>query len=201
MSISVTIAGLWSDAFVIVILDRDGVINQDSEHYIKSPEEWQPIPGSLEAIAALKHAGHQVYVASNQSGVGRGLFSLLTLQAIHDKMQQKLQSYQASVDGIYFCPHSPEDGCDCRKPKPGLLQQMARERALDLTAAVMIGDSLRDIEAAKALAVPAILVLTGKGRTQQALVSAEVPIYPDLAAAVQALLRSSGEIPTSHWTD
>ena len=147
----------------ILILDRDGVINQDSDDYIKSPEEWMPIPGSLEAIAHFNQLGIKVVVATNQSGVGRGLFTLDTLAAIHQKMQAMLKAAGGHIDGVYFCPHHPDDGCDCRKPKPGLLLQIQRDFNIDLTQAIVVGDSLRDIQAAQAVGAYPMLVKTGKG--------------------------------------
>ena len=147
-----------------VILDRDGVINQDSDAFIKTPDEWIPIPGSLEAVARLKQAGYLVLVASNQSGLARGLFTQQDLEAINAKMESSLLEYGASLDGIYYCPHGPDDGCYCRKPKPGLLLQIAEEKGVDLGAATLVGDSLRDLQAAQAVGIKPILVLTGKGK-------------------------------------
>ena len=157
-----------------IILDRDGVINQDSDAYIKSPDEWLPIPGSLDAIARLNRAGFRVVVATNQSGVARGYFDLSMLQQ------------------IFFCPHGPDDHCDCRKPKSGLLQQIAEQFRIDLTGVPAIGDSLRDLQAAEEVGAQPILVLTGKGeKTLQALHGdTRVPVYRDLAAAVDALLQT-----------
>lgn len=168
---------------MLIILDRDGVINEDSSGFIKSPEEWQAIPGSLEAIAALNRANHRVVVATNQSGVTRGYFSLAVLSNIHHKMQQELAQVGGHLDGVYFCPHRNEDQCSCRKPNPGLLQQIAQDFSVDLTReAILIGDSLRDIQAAQAVGCKAILVQTGKGT--QTLSdnknSLNVPIYPNL---------------------
>ncbi len=147
----------------LVILDRDGVINHDSDQFIKSPPEWQAIDGSLEAIALLTRAGHRVVVASNQSGVARGLFDIATLSAIHHKMQQQVAAAGGIIEGIYFCPHDPDDGCTCRKPKPGLLQQIGRRFSQSLTDVPVVGDSLRDLQAAQAVGAQPILVTTGKG--------------------------------------
>jgi D-glycero-D-manno-heptose 1,7-bisphosphate phosphatase len=179
----------------LVILDRDGVINQDSDAYIKSPEEWIPIPGSPEAIARLKGAGYTVLVATNQSGIARGYYDLDTLAAIHRKMEQTLEAAGGSVDGIFFCPHGPDDGCDCRKPKPGLLLQIAAAFKLDLSAVPVIGDSLRDLQSADAVGARGILVLTGKGNktAQDPELDPTVPIYDDLAQAVDALLKENRE--------
>lgn len=174
----------------IVILDRDGVINHDSDHYIKSPEEWKPIPGSLEAIARLNQAGYLVVVATNQSGVGRGLFGMDTLNAIHERMVKMLTPLGGRLDGIFFCPHTPDDGCDCRKPKPGLLEAVGRRFNVELGDAVFVGDSLRDLQAAQAVGARSVLVLTGKGeKTRQSPELPEgTPVYADLAAAVGGLL-------------
>ncbi|MGA0034110.1 MAG: D-glycero-beta-D-manno-heptose 1,7-bisphosphate 7-phosphatase [Burkholderiales bacterium] len=175
----------------IVILDRDGVINQDSTSYIKSPEEWKPIPGSLEAIALLNQAGYRVVVATNQSGVGRGLFDMATLNAIHDKMHRALGLVGGRIDGIFYCPHAQDAGCNCRKPKPGLLEEIARRFGISLEGAPFIGDSLRDIEAALAVGAQPLLVLTGKGKKtrKEGGFPEQTPVYADLAAAVQNLLK------------
>jgi D-glycero-D-manno-heptose 1,7-bisphosphate phosphatase len=175
-----------------IILDRDGVINEESSAYIKSPEEWIPIPGSLEAIGALKTAGYTVVIASNQSGLKHGLFDSKTLEAIHAKMQQALALQGAQIDGIFFCPHHDSDNCDCRKPKPGLLHQIAAHFNIDFSQqnVCMIGDSLRDLEAALSAGCTPILVLTGNGRKTRATLPkhlAQVAVYPDLKAAVEAL--------------
>lgn len=172
----------------IVILDRDGVINHDSPDYIKSPNEWHPIPGSLAAIAQLCHAGLRVVVASNQAGVGRGLFDLPTLMAIHAKMNAEVERAGGQLDAIFFCPHHPSDGCGCRKPAPGLLNEVLRRYDAAPDEAVSIGDSLRDIQAATAAGVPARLVLTGNGAQDAAKVGADVLVHRDLAAAAAALL-------------
>ncbi len=175
---------------VTVILDRDGVINQDSDNYIKSPEEWIPIPGSLESIARLNHAGYRVVVATNQSGIARGYYDLQTLKTIHAKMELLLQQAGGHLDGIFFCPHGPDDGCDCRKPQPGLLLQIAREFELELSAAIVVGDSLRDLQAAMAVHAKPILVRTGKGeQTITQLDTAHAfPIFDNLARVVDHLL-------------
>lgn len=174
----------------LIILDRDGVINEDSDEYIKSPDEFIPIPGSLPAIARLKQNGYTVVVATNQAGVGRGLFDMGTLNAIHEKLHRELGRVGGSLDGIFFCPHHPEAGCECRKPKPGLLIEIARRFEVDLSGVPVVGDSLRDIEAARDVGARPVLVRTGKGlRTLQAH-SAElrdVGVYDNLALAVDAL--------------
>ncbi len=174
-----------------IILDRDGVINIDSEQFIKSPDEWQAIDGSLEAIARLKQAGFLVGVASNQSGIGRGLFDRDTLDAMHEKMQMELATLGAHVDLIAFCPHRPEDRCDCRKPKPGLYLELAERWNIDLAGIPIIGDSLRDLEAAQAVHARPILVRTGKGEktVEQLRGDARIPVYANLSQAVNRLLQ------------
>ena len=175
----------------LVILDRDGVVNEDSDAYIKSPDEWIPIPGSLEAIARLNHAGYRVVIATNQSGVARGLFGMAELDAIHQKLHTALARLGGQVDGIYFCPHGPDDGCSCRKPRPGLLDEIRARHGIDLTGVPAIGDSLRDLEAARMVGATPILVRTGKGRSAEHQLPADwgpVAVYDDLAQAVQDLL-------------
>jgi D-glycero-D-manno-heptose 1,7-bisphosphate phosphatase len=183
----------------LVILDRDGVINQDSDEFIKSVEEFVPISGSLEAIARLNQAGFQVVIASNQSGVARGLLDLATLEAIHQKLHQLLAAVGGHVDGIFYCPHGPDEDCDCRKPLPGLLKQIGEEFGVSLEGVPVIGDSLRDLQSAVAVGARPILVSTGKGeRSLASLAEASslderlkaVPVYRDLAEAVEALLAS-----------
>lgn len=174
----------------LVILDRDGVINHDSDAYIKSPEEWKPIPGSLEAIALLNQAGCHVVVATNQSGVGRGLLEMATLNAIHDKMHRALGLVGGRIDAIFFCPHAQDAGCACRKPKPGLFEDIARRFNISLRDVPSIGDSLRDLQASAAVGAQPILVLTGKGSKTQR--EGDLPpgtrIFADLAAAVKSLI-------------
>jgi len=174
----------------LVILDRDGVINQDSTEYIKSPDEWMPIPGSIEAIAALNTAGWIVAVATNQSGLARGMFDEQCLKAIHAKMRRTLAEQHASIDYLVWCPHAPDDRCECRKPASGLYQQIARHFSCKLTSVPVIGDSKRDLEAAVSVGSKPILVTTGKG--QETLAAGGLPmgteVFPDLQAAVTALL-------------
>lgn len=175
----------------LVILDRDGVINEDSASFIKTPEEWQPIPGSLEAIAKLHQSGYQVVLATNQSGVGRGLFEVSTLNAIHDRMHRALAQIGGRIDAIFFCPHAQEANCDCRKPRAGLLEEIARRFNVDLKGTPSIGDALRDLEAAAAVGAAPILVLTGKGRKtlEEGRLPEGTQVYENLAAAVQAIVR------------
>ena len=174
----------------LIVLDRDGVINHDSDHYIKAPEEWRPVPGSLEAIARLNHAGYRVVVATNQSGIGRGLFDMAMLNAIHEKMHKALSHVGARLDAVFFCPHTADARCECRKPKPGMLAEIGRRFNTELTGVPCVGDSLRDLQAADAAGAQPVLVLTGKG--EKTLRDGNFPkhtvIYPDLAFAVSALL-------------
>jgi D-glycero-D-manno-heptose 1,7-bisphosphate phosphatase len=174
----------------LVVLDRDGVINRDSVDFIRRPEEWLPLPGSLEAIAALSRAGFEVVVASNQSGVGRGLFTEATLAAIHRRMTAAVETAGGRLAGIYYCPHRPEDDCACRKPRPGLLRRIEADFATPLAGCPVIGDSRRDLEAAWTVGARAILVRTGNGvETEQRLSAAPpVEVYADLAAAARQLL-------------
>ena len=152
----------------LIILDRDGVINEDSDEYIKSPQEWHAIPGSIQAIGRLNHAGYRVVIATNQSGVGRGLFDIDTLGKIHEKMCQQLEEAGATVESIFYCPHTPEEGCDCRKPQPGMFQDIEKRLGKNLEGGYAVGDSLRDLQAAQAVNATPILVKTGKGmRTLQ----------------------------------
>ena len=169
----------------LVILDRDGVINHDSNQYIKSPEEWKPIPGSLAAIARLNQAGYRVVLATNQSGIGRGLFETDALLAIHEKMNKALALAGGRIDAIFFCPHNNEDQCDCRKPKPGMFREIAARFNTDLSGVPAIGDSLRDLQAAVAAGAQPMLVLTGKGRktVDDPAMPPDTLVFPDLAAA------------------
>ena len=172
-----------------IILDRDGVVNHDSDDYIKSPDEWVPIPGSLEAIGALSRAGYRVFIVSNQSGLGRGLFDQAALEAMHAKMARLSAVHGGRIEAVYYCPHAPEQDCDCRKPLPGLFRRLATDTGLDLTGVPAVGDSLRDLRAAAAAGARPILVRTGKGREAEArLDDGTVPVYDDLAAAVRELL-------------
>lgn len=173
----------------LIVLDRDGVINHDSDQFIKSPDEWKPIPGSLEAVARLNQWGWRVVVASNQSGVGRGLFGMDTLNAINDKMVKSLAQVGGRLDAIFFCPHAADSTCDCRKPKPGLFLQIAERFNVDLAGVPAVGDSLRDLQAGVAVGCQPYLVLTGKGRKtrEDPALPEQTLIYPDLAAVVADL--------------
>lgn len=174
----------------IVILDRDGVINHDSDLYIKSPEEWQPIDGSIDAIARLHQSGIKVVLATNQSGIARGLYSEATLALIHDKMNNLIKQAGGELAGIFYCPHGPDDHCDCRKPLPGLIKQIADSLQIDPTNVPFIGDSVRDLLAAQAAGCQPILVKTGKGQRSldSGKVDNDVPVFEDLASFVHTWL-------------
>jgi len=175
----------------LIILDRDGVINEDSDDFIKSPEEWHAIPDSLNAIAALNKAGFTVIVASNQSGIGRGYFSTDALNKINQKMINELAKKNGTIKKIYFCPHKPEDHCDCRKPKIKMFKNIENDFQIDLKETISIGDSYRDYEAAKEIGSRFILVLTGKGiqtLDEHPELKYEITICKDLSDAVNYIL-------------
>lgn len=178
---------------MFAILDRDGVINRDCDNFIKSPDEWNALPGSLEAIAKLNQAGWKVVIATNQSGLGRGLFSMQDLNAIHNKMRTELAAVGGHIDAIFICPHHPDDHCLCRKPLPGLFDDIQSRFEIDLSKAVSVGDSLRDLHAANTAGCKTWLVLTGNG--QRTLASGDLPsncqVRPDLAAVVNDWLGST----------
>jgi len=176
----------------LVILDRDGVINHDSDDYIKSPDEWIPIADSPEAIARLNQAGYSVVVATNQSGIARGYFDISTLNAMHDKLHSVVNDAGGQIDGIFYCPHSPTDNCNCRKPSPGLLHQIEERFSLSVKDVPFVGDSLSDIECARAASARPLLVRTGKGKkTEQQLNTADnIPVFDNLFEAVNYLLDS-----------
>ncbi len=175
----------------LAILDRDGVVNYDSAAFIKTPEEWRPIPGALEAIARLNQAGYHVVIATNQSGVGRGLFEMATLNAIHDKMHRALAEVGGRLDAVFFCPHAQDAGCNCRKPRAGLLDEIARRFNMTLEGVPVVGDAQRDLEAAAAVQGRPILVLTGKGQKtrREGDLPAGTEVYASLADAVDAILQ------------
>ena len=181
----------------LVILDRDGVINEDSDDYIKSPEEWIPIPGSLEAIGRLHREGYKVVIASNQSGVARGLFDMDTLARIHVKMIEAVRTKGGEIDAIFFCPHAPDDACLCRKPLPGLFQEIAERLKVNLGEVYAVGDAERDVQAARTAGARPVLLRTGKGRRIQKKnkTVTDVPTFTDLAEFTDKLL--SGELPGS----
>lgn len=179
----------------LIILDRDGVINFDSDKRIKSAEEWKPIPGSLEAIARLNQNGYRVVVATNQSGVGLGIYDMGALNAIHAKMHKALTQVGGRVDAVFYCPHTADSQCECRKPKSGLFRQIAERFHADLRGVPAVGDSLRDLQAAVAVGCQPMLVLTGKGKKTQAAggLPEGTQTCLDLSAAVDALLSRVGE--------
>ena len=181
----------------LIILDRDGVINEDSDDYIKSPEEYVPVPGSLEAITLLNKAGYTVVVASNQSGIARGYFNQDTLDKMHDKLSALLAKKGGRIDRIYVCPHGPDDNCDCRKPRPGLLKDILKDYPVDPRKVIVIGDSLKDLQVARAVEMVPVLVRTGKGANTEAMINNDdnykiefenIKIYDDLSQAVEDLL-------------
>jgi len=177
----------------LIILDRDGVINEDSAHFIKSPAEFKPIAGSIEAIARLNQAGYRVVVATNQSGIGRGLFDMSTLAAINDKMVEMVFRQGGRIDAIFFCPHTADDKCHCRKPKTGMFDDIAARFKIGLNGVPTIGDSLRDLQAGAAVGCKPYLVLTGKGKKSKA--DDDLPkgtkIFADLAETVRHLVTES----------
>ncbi|MAS82135.1 MAG: D-glycero-beta-D-manno-heptose-1,7-bisphosphate 7-phosphatase [Legionellales bacterium] len=174
----------------LIILDRDGVINEDSDDYIKSPAEWQPIVGSLEAIAKLSQNGYKIVVVTNQSGLGRNLFTIEALNAIHMKMNTHLAKFGGVIDALFFCPHIPEDNCNCRKPKPGLYDDISERLRVSLNKVFCVGDKMTDIQAVQSAGGKPVLVRTGKGQSEidQGLVPEGIPIYRDLAQFVDEIL-------------
>jgi D-glycero-D-manno-heptose 1,7-bisphosphate phosphatase len=176
----------------LVILDRDGTVNEDSVDYIKSPSEWLPLPGALDAIARLNHAGWHVVVATNQSGLGRGLFDVATLNAMHAKMHTMLAAVGGRVDAIFYCPHAPDEGCHCRKPEPGLFEQIGERYGLDLKGVPAVGDSVRDLVASVAAGCVPHLVLTGKAAVYRGMALPETfpsstLVHQDLGAFAEYL--------------
>lgn len=177
----------------LVILDRDGTLNEDSADYVKTPEEWIPLPGALEAVARLNHAGWHVVIATNQSGLGRGLYDVSTLNAMHAKMHKLLAAVGARVDAVFYCPHGPDERCHCRKPEPGLFELIGERYGLDLHGVPTVGDTARDLVAGVAVGCEPHLVLTGKGA---ALAGRELPdtfpketqVHADLGAFADFLI-------------
>lgn len=179
----------------LVILGRDGILNEYREDHVKAPEEWVPLPGALEAVARLNHAGWHAVVATNQSGIGRGMIDMASVNAVHAHMNQQLMAQGGRLDAVFFCPHTPEDGCDCRKPLPGMLHDIGRRYGLDLRHVPMVGDTPRDLQAAQAAGCEPHLVLTGRARDldEDVLRAAleQVPgsrVHADLAAFVEFIL-------------
>jgi D-glycero-D-manno-heptose 1,7-bisphosphate phosphatase len=181
----------------LIILDRDGTINEDRDDFVKTPDEWVPIPGALEAIARLNQAGWHTVVATNQSGLGRGTFDMATLNAMHAKLNQLLAKQGGRIDAVFFCPHAPEESCTCRKPLPGLLEQIGERFGALLRDVPVVGDSLRDLQAGAAVGCPTHLVRTGKcaglDDAQVEAIRAQVPgtrVHADLAAFAEHLIRA-----------
>jgi len=178
----------------LIILDRDGTINEDRDDYVKSADDWIPIPGALEAIARLNHAGWHTVIASNQSGLGRGLFDMASLNAMHAKMNTLLAKVGGRIDAVFFCPHTPDEACDCRKPLPGLFRQIGERYGVDLANVPVVGDSLRDLQAGAAVGCRPHLVRTGKGAvTEAGNVLHQVPgtvVHDDLAAFAEHLIQT-----------
>ena len=181
----------------LLVLDRDGVINQDSDDYIRSLEDWVPVPGSIEAIAELSRAGYQIVIATNQSGLSRGYFTLDTLESIHDHLRELVQAQGGNIAGIFYCPHLPDEGCECRKPGTGLLVAIEAELQASVAGCYFVGDSLKDLQAAQAKDCRPVLVLTGKGEKTRSQLSAPgvaldrpetIPTYANLAEASRAIL-------------
>ena len=174
----------------LVVLDRDGVVNFDSDQYIKSPSEWRPIPGSIEAIARLNQNGWRVAVATNQSGIARGLFDMATLNAMNDKMMEMVFRQGGRIDALFFCPHAADEGCNCRKPRTGMLEEIAARFHTDMRDVPFVGDGLKDLQAAQAVGALPVLVLTGKGQKTQA--DGGLPkgtlVFEDLAEASRHLI-------------
>jgi D-glycero-D-manno-heptose 1,7-bisphosphate phosphatase len=148
----------------LVILGRDGILNEFREGHVTSPDEWVPVPGALEAVSRINHAGWHVVVATNQAGIGRGMIDMSAVNAVHAHMNQMLLAHGARLDAVFFCPHTPEDACDCRKPKPGLMLDIARRYGVDLSQVPMVGDTARDLQAAHAAGCEAHLVQSGRAR-------------------------------------
>jgi D-glycero-D-manno-heptose 1,7-bisphosphate phosphatase len=174
----------------LVILDRDGVINVDSDKYIKSPAEWQPIPGSIEAIARLHQGGFRIVVATNQSGIGRGLFDMATFNAMNDKMMELVFRQGGRIDALFFCPHTDAENCRCRKPKTGMFEEIAERYHMELKGVPCVGDALRDLKAAEAVGGQPILVLTGKGEKTRAegTMPRKTQVFADLAEVSRHLV-------------
>jgi D-glycero-D-manno-heptose 1,7-bisphosphate phosphatase len=176
----------------LIILDRDGTINVEREDFVKTPEEWEPLPGALEAVARLNHAGWHVVVATNQSGIGRGLYGVSELNAMHAKMNRLLAEVGGKVDAVFFCPHAPSDGCTCRKPLPGLFEQISERFNTPLAGVPTVGDSLRDMQAGAAAGCATHFVRTGNGA---AGIPPDLPpgtqVHADLAACAEALIAAA----------
>ena len=190
----------------LVIMDRDGTINTESADFIKSPEEWTALPGALEAIARLNHAGWHVVVATNQSGLGRGLFDVASLNAMHAKMHKELAALGGRVDAIFYCPHTPDDNCHCRKPAPGLFEQIGERYGIDLKSVPVVGDALRDVSAGAAAGCQPNLVLTGNGSVYRDIelppgFPANTRVHQDLGAFADWLIARDAPVPAASASD
>ena len=191
-------------AVKIVILGRDGVLNQYREAHVAAPGEWVPVPGALEAVARINHAGWHTVVATNQAGIGRGMIDMAAVNAVHARMNELLLAQGARLDAVFFCPHTPEDGCDCRKPKPGLLHEIGRRYSADLSQVPVVGDTLRDLQAAQAAGCEPHLVLSGRaaGLSDDALIDITsqvrgTRVHADLGAFADHLLRRAHVVDSS----
>ena len=187
----------------LVILGRDGILNVYREDHVKSPDEWEPIPNALEAVARLNHAGWHTVVATNQSGIGRGMIDMASVNTVHQRMMQRLAEAGGRLDAVFFCPHTPEDDCDCRKPKPGLMKQIAQRYGIELRTVPMVADTLRDLQAAHAAGCEPHLVRTGRAAAltdkQVVEIVQQVPmteVHDDLSDFVDFLLERA-HVPTS----
>ena len=190
----------------LVIMDRDGTINAESTEFIKSPEEWTALPGALEAIARLNHAGWHVVVATNQSGLGRGLFDVASLNAMHAKMHKELAALGGRIDAVFYCPHTPDDNCHCRKPEPGLFEQIGERYGIDLKSVPVVGDALRDVAAGAAAGCQPNLVLTGNGSIYRGIdlppsFPTNTRVHQDLGAFAEWLITKDAPVPTMSASD
>ncbi|MCB1645565.1 MAG: D-glycero-beta-D-manno-heptose 1,7-bisphosphate 7-phosphatase [Pseudomonadales bacterium] len=175
----------------MIVLDRDGVLNIDSPDYIKSAEEWIPIPGSIEAVASLSRAGYRIYVATNQAGLAKGKFVQKDLDEMHQKLESLVEAAGGVLTGIFYCPHHPDENCECRKPRPGLLLNIASSAGVKPETLIFIGDSTKDVMAARAVGAKPVLVLTGNGQQSLQSLSDDPPeTHRDLASFARSLLRS-----------
>ena len=187
----------------LVILGRDGILNAYREDHVKAPDEWQPVPGALEAVARLNHAGWHTVVATNQAGIGRGMIDMASINAVHQHMMQRLHEVGGRLDAVFFCPHTPEDNCECRKPKPGLMKQIAHRYGIELRTVPMVADTLRDLQAARAAGCEPHLVRTGRAAAltdrQVVEIVQQVPtteVHDSLGDFVDFLLERA-HVPTS----
>ncbi|HEX6723236.1 MAG TPA: D-glycero-beta-D-manno-heptose 1,7-bisphosphate 7-phosphatase [Burkholderiaceae bacterium] len=187
----------------LVILGRDGILNAYREDHVKAPDEWQPLPGALEAVARLNHAGWHTVVATNQAGIGRGMIDMASINAVHQHMMQRLHEVGGRLDAVFFCPHTPEDDCECRKPKPGLMKQIAQRYGIELRTVPMVADTLRDLQAARAAGCEPHLVRTGRAAAltdrQVVEIVQQVPtteVHDSLGDFVDFLLERA-HVPTS----